>query len=422
MSEWKETAIGRIPASWEIKTFGTLLKENVRNGIYKSKEFHGYGSRIVNMGELFAYPRIGNQEMKKVFLTEAEKAKNILKKGDLLFARRSLTIEGAGKCVIVEESDDNLSFESSIIRARPDSKIANSEYLYFLFDSRIGKYLLGTILRVVAVAGITGSDLMTLEVPLPPLKEQKEIAKTLSLLDQKTTLLRQQNQDLEELAQTLFKRWFVEFEFPNENGEPYLSSGGKMVESELGEIPEGWRVGKLNDEFDILMGQSPSGSSFNEIGDGEIFYQGRTDFGFRFPTNRLFTNEPKRIANKFDVLVSVRAPVGDVNMANERCCIGRGLASVKSELKSYCFNKLKWMKASFDVFEKEGTVFGSLSKNDFNDLETIVPINEIKVFFDNTVSTIDLKIFNSSEEIQSLTQLRDTLLPKLMSGELKVNL
>lgn len=80
------------------------------------------------------------------------------------------------------------------------------------------------------------------------------------------------------------------------------------------------------------------------------------------------------------------------------------------------------MKTSFDVFEKEGTVFGSLSKNDFNDLETLVPMNEVKVFFDKTVATIDLKIFNNSNEIQTLNQLRDTLLPKLMSGEIRLNL
>ncbi len=91
-----------------------------------------------------------------------------------------------------------------------------------------------------------------------------------------------------------------------------------MVPSELGEIPEGWRVGTLGEEFDILMGQSPSGKSYNEKGEGMVFFQGRTDFGFRFPSIRLYTTEPKRVAEKFDVLVSVRAPVGDVNVDFEQ--------------------------------------------------------------------------------------------------------
>ncbi|WP_299577471.1 restriction endonuclease subunit S [uncultured Sunxiuqinia sp.] len=273
-----------------------------------------------------------------------------------------------------------------------------------------------------AIPSTSRDDFYSLEAYLPSKEEQIEIRNILDTLNKKITLLRQQNQNLEELAKILFKRWFVEFEFPNENGEPYKSSGGKMIESELGEIPEGWRVGCLNDEFTILMGQSPAGSSYNEIKEGKIFYQGRTDFGFRFPTNRLYTTEPKRIADKFDVLVSVRAPVGDVNMASEECCIGRGLGAVKSDLKSYCFNKIKSMKKAFDVFENEGTVFGSLSKNDFNSLEVIIPEKHVAEQYEQVAFKLDLKIFENSNEIQTLTLLRDTLLPKLMSGEIRVKI
>ncbi len=200
-----------------------------------------------------------------------------------------------------------------------------------------------------------------LKIVLPSRIEQEDIAAVLICLDRKIENLRRQNETLEAIAQTLFKHWFVDFEFPNEDGKPYKSSGGEMVRSELGEIPIGWRVGKLGDEFDILMGQSPDGSSYNKDGEGLIFFQGRTDFGFRFPQVRVFTTEPTRIANKFDVLVSVRAPVGDINVAVERCCIGRGLSAVSSKYKSYCLYKLKSYRKFFDVFESEGTVFGSLN-------------------------------------------------------------
>lgn len=297
-----------------------------------------------------------------------------------------------------------------------DFKGNDPEFIYYLL-STLGFGKLG---HKSAVPGLNRNELHEILVRIPDSDTQKEIARTLSIIDKKITLLHQQNRDLEELAQTLFKRWFVEFEFPNENGEPYKTSGGKMVESELGEIPEGWEVGCLGDEFTILMGQSPSGSSYNEIKEGKVFYQGRTDFGFRFPTNRLYTTEPKRIAGKFDVLVSVRAPVGDVNMASEECCIGRGLGAVKSDLKSYCFNKVKSLKKAFDVFENEGTVFGSLSKSDFNSLEVLVPDKKIAEKYNQVALKLDLKIFENTNEIQTLTQLRDTLLPKLMSGEVRV--
>ncbi len=316
----------------------------------------------------------------------------------------------------------------SIIRA--NKKLIHPDYLlYYLLNPIIKKYLLKIASDGATRNSLTKLDLEELIVRHPKgIFEQLEITKTLSNLDQKITLLRQQNETLEQLAQTLFKRWFVEFEYPSvalaKEGvpQPYKSSGGKMINSELGEIPVGWRVGTLGEEFEILMGQSPPGSSFNTEKEGVVFYQGRTDFGFRFPTNRLYTTEPKRIASKFDVLVSVRAPVGDTNMATEECCIGRGIAAVKSDSKSYCFNKIKSLKKLFDIFEKEGTVFGSLSKTDFNDLEVVVPTNTIKNSFEETVFKIDLKIFNNELEIQTLTQLRDTLLPKLMSGELRVKM
>ena len=118
------------------------------------------------------------------------------------------------------------------------------------------------------------------------------------------------NQNLEAQAQAIFKSWFVDF-------EPFQD--GKFVDSELGPIPKGWQVGTLQDIAQITMGQSPSGDSYNEDGDGCVFYQGRAEFGSRFPTRRLFTTSPKRMAQAGDVLLSVRAPVGDLNLSYENC-------------------------------------------------------------------------------------------------------
>ena len=194
-----------------------------------------------------------------------------------------------------------------------------------------------------------------------------------------------------------------------------------MVQSELGEIPESWRIGKLGDEFKILMGQSPPGESYNKNGEGMIFFQGRTDFGFRFPSKRLYTTQPKRIAEKYDVLVSVRAPVGDVNVAFERCCIGRGLSAVNCKHKSYCLYKMKSLKKVFALFESEGTVFGALNKEDFNRIKNILPEEGIIQKFENIVQSMYNKIYINASGIHKLTSLRDLLLPKLMSGQIRVN-
>ena len=192
--------------------FAQLLAGPVRNGIYKKKEFHGSGVKIVNMGELFAYPRLRSVHMKRVELSEAEKRRFNVEKGDLLFARRSLVAEGAGKCSIVLDADEPTTFESSIIRARPDSTKASPLFLYYYFNSQPGLHALDSIRRQVAVAGITGSDLVQLNISMPPLPEQRAIAHILGTLDDKIELNRRMNETLEEMARALFKSWFVDFD------------------------------------------------------------------------------------------------------------------------------------------------------------------------------------------------------------------
>ena len=149
-------------SEWQQVQFLDLLDSPVRNGIYKKKVFHGCGTKIINMGELFANPRIKDVPMKRLRLTDSEKERFLVKEGDLLFARRSLTAEGAGKCSIAHTILEETTFESSIIRARPEKSKASPDFLYYYFNSPYGKYLLRTIRRQVAVAGITGSDLMEL--------------------------------------------------------------------------------------------------------------------------------------------------------------------------------------------------------------------------------------------------------------------
>ena len=243
--------------------------------------------------------------------------------------------------------------------------------------------------------------------------EQKTIAATLSCLDDKIELNNRINKTLEEISQAIFKSWFVDF-------EPFTD--GEFKDSELGRIPKGWRVGILSDIAEITMGQSPRGSSYNENKEGVVFYQGRTDFGKRYPTIRLYTTEPKRMAAKNDILLSVRAPVGDINVASEDCCIGRGLASLKSKRghNSFLLYQLLHLKDSFNIYNGEGTVFGSISKDTLNNMKVLLPPEEIIINFQDTVGKIDEAYENNSMQIRKLTAIRDTLLPKLMSGEIRV--
>ena len=180
--------------------------------------------------------------------------------------------------------------------------------------------------------------------------------------------------------------------------------------------------GHLRDIATITMGQSPSGSSYNEDGIGTVFYQGRTDFGFRFPTRRLYTTEPKKIAAKKDVLLSVRAPVGDINVANESCCIGRGLSALRSlyNTPSFLYYTMVSLRPRLDQFNGEGTVFGSVSQDSLNNLPIYIPPVDQIASFEATVAPLDAMIMNNNEEIMRLTELRDYLLPRLLNGQISI--
>ena len=168
----------------------------------------------------------------------------------------------------------------------------------------------------------------------------------------------------------------------------------------------------LKDITHITMGQSPAGHSCNENAVGAVFYQGRAEFGFRFPTRRLFTTEPKRMAKSGDVLLSVRAPVGDTNVAYEECCIGRGLSAIESKTgeSSFLLYTLRYLNRQFEVFNAEGTVFGSINKEQLNNFQIKLPPKEkIKEFEAIARPMDDLIRLNFTENCR-LTELRDRLL------------
>ena len=296
-------------------------------------------------------------------------------------------------------------------------------------------------------------DIPGFRLPIPPLPEQRAIAHVLGTLDDKIELNRRMSQTLEAMARALFKSWFVDFDpvrakatlkyrdttpphgesdWSVERARAYLDRmdpdiaalfPDSFVDSEHGPIPEGWEVKALGKCFNLTMGQSPPGSTYNEQGEGLPFFQGRSDFGFRYPENRKFCAAPTRIAQSGDTLVSVRAPVGDINMAWEICCIGRGVAALrhKSGTMSFSYYSAWTIQAALREYEQTGTVFGAINKSQFEALQVIAPSPSIVDAFDSSARPLDEKIRSNIAESRTLAALRDSLLPKLVSGRLRVN-
>ncbi|MCS0924201.1 restriction endonuclease subunit S [Escherichia coli] len=315
------------------------------------------------------------------------------------------------------------------------------------------------LLKIVESTGIGAGKLdtkllMDYPVEIPP-KEIKEYIRFFGkAIFDKTTLNENINYNLEKMSQTLFKSWFVDFDPVIDNaldaGNPIPEAlqaraelrqkvrnsadfkplpaeirslfPSEFEETELGWVPKTWTISNLGKEFNITMGQSPSGSTYNEDRVGLPFFQGKTDFGFRFPSERIYCTDPKRVANKLDTLLSVRAPVGVTNLASTECIIGRGLSALRHKSGNIAFTYYSVSNLSdyFSVFNGEGTVFGSINQKDLKQLPLICPPTELINKFEELSGKWEEKIFLHCGEIENLSKLRDTLLPKLISGELSL--
>ena len=343
------------------------------------------------MGELFRYPRIPDVEMVRVDAPNADEDRAYLRKDDLLFARRSLTLEGAGTCAIVAEVTTPTTWESSIIRARIDASKASASFLYYYFRSPQGRQM-ETIVEQVAAAGIRLTELAKLTVPSPPVVEQQAIAEVLGALDDKIAANTALAATVDLYASTLLLE----------------SLGTDRV--------------RLDSIARITMGSSPKGETLNELGEGVPFYQGVRDYGFRSPTRRVFTTSPVRSADAGDILVSVRAPVGDVNVADEPLCIGRGIAAVRSTTgaQATLFHQLKAERDTWEPYEAEGTVFGSINRDQLHGIQLRPVAPERAEFVEQELAAMEASITATLAENRTLAATRDALLPQLMSGKLRV--
>lgn len=315
--------------------------------------------------------------------------------GDIIITREA-PIGDVG--MIPENTECCLGQRMVLLRA--DQSVCDNFYLLYSLQSLYVQHQISWSEGTgTTVSNLRIPHLEQIQIPYLPIGQQMKISSVLRSLEEKIENNRKLNDNLQQQAMSLY-------------AEMFLNSSDSNVTS-----------GTLGDIAVITMGQSPSGSSYNEDGVGEVFYQGRAEFGFRFPKRRLFTTEPKRMAEAGDVLLSVRAPVGDLNIAYERCCIGRGLGAIHSKTghSSFVLYTMFALRSQLDVFNGEGTVFGSINRDALNAIPIdIPPVTEIDQF-EVVAHPIDELIRANYEENCRLEAIRDSLLPKLMSGEIDVS-
>ena len=433
MTLLKDTVYGPMSADLLERNLGDLCdtKNGVQTGPFGSqlhkKDYVAVGTPIITVEHL-GENRIIHEDLPQVSDEDKDRlSKYVLRQGDIVFSR----VGSVDRRSLVRKSEDGWLFSGRCLRVRPNPNWIDAVYLSYFLGFPTFKEHIRSIAVGATMPSINTKILKDVAVYFPPLPEQRRIAHILGTLDDKIELNRRMNETLEEMARAIFKDWFVDFgpvRAKMEGRDAYLPEEiwrlfpDRLVESELGEVPEGWGVRALGESYDLTMGQSPPGKTYNDDGEGVPFFQGRTDFGFRYPTNRRYCTAPTRFANPDDTLVSVRAPVGDINMAWGRCCVGRGLAALRHESgsRSFTYYSALAIQDRFRDYEHTGTVFGAINKQQFESLTVIEPDDHLVAAFDDLVCPADAKIRTNVSVSLMATATRDALLPALVSGGIRV--
>lgn len=348
--------------------------------------------------------------------------------GDIVITREAPMGE---VCMIPEGLECCLGQRQVLLRPNPD--LVNPRFLFFALRSHNVQHQIGWNEGTGStVSNLRIPVLKSLRIPLPDRKLQDDVAEILGAIDDRIDNLRQTNTTLEAIAQALFKSWFVDFDPVRAKAEGREPDGmdaataalfpSEFEDSELGPIPKGWRVKAFGSEFDFTMGQSPPGSTYNTDGIGAAFFQGCTDFGDVSPTKRVSTTAPTRFARTGDILMSVRAPVGALNIADADCAIGRGLCAIrhKSGSTGLTIENIRACVHRIEDAAGEGALFKSLSKRQLGDLPVLsaghAPISAAIAILG---PIIDRRLL-LAHEAETLTLLHDVLLPRLVSGRLRV--
>jgi len=339
--------------------------------------------------------------------SETVSTKKAFKRDDILFG----SLRPYFRKVVRPKFDGVCSTDITVIRAKQDTDQA---FLFYFIANQAFIDHASNISSGTRMPRANWKVLEKFKWLFPPFPIQRKIAFILSAYDDLIENNNRRIKILEEMAQAIYREWFVNFRFPGHEKV-------KMVKSNTGMIPEGWEVKMLGDICTIVMGQSPKSEFYNEDGNGLPFHQGVTGFGDRFPTDRIYCTVQNRIAEAGDILFSVRAPVGRINIANKKMVIGRGLCAIRSRRgnQSFVFQQLRDKFQETDTMGG-GTIFKSVTKDDVHGIKIIEPSSEVLAKFEEISQPIfrDLEIFTDKNRI--LRKTRDLLLPKLINGEIDV--
>ncbi|AFJ25647.1 restriction endonuclease subunit S [Streptococcus parasanguinis] len=423
MSEWKRYKLGellRVKHGWAFK--GEFFSDTGVQSILTPGNFYESGGFKANPSK----DRFYSGDYPKEYLCS---------KGDLVVAMTEQAAGLLGSTAIVPE--DNRYLHNQRIGLISCNESLNKDFAYYLFMTQSVRQQISRSASGTKVKHTSPEKIYDVQVDIPKIQTQKNIAIFLSLLDKKIQINNQINQELEAMAKTLYDYWFVQFDFPDQNGKPYKSSGGKMVYNpELKrEIPEGWGVEKLDDLGTVVGGSTPTKSisdNFTKGGEGYSWITPNdlsNNKGNKFIKNgeidvtvKGLKDASLKLYPEGTVLMSSRAPVGYLAIATKELTTNQGFKSFIPD-KKYGKNYIYYtLQNCLKVIEQNasGSTFKEISATVLKDIKVLQPNLEIVKKFEITVSSINNYIRDNEVQNQELTQLRDWLLPMLMNGQVKV--
>jgi type I restriction enzyme S subunit len=430
-NSFKKTEIGTIPIDWEIDKLENhvIIKGRIGWKGLKVSEYIKSGPYIVG-GLQLINDRVNWNLCEKVTLERYEESPEImLKVGDIL-----MTKDGTiGKLAFIDSLPNKATAASHIFVIRNNSKKLDQVFLFYYFKSSVFRNLIESRIEGSVVPALYQRDITKLKVTLPPIEEQKAIAYFLGVLDNKIELNRKINHTLDRICQLLFKRWFIDFEFPNDEGKPYKSRYGKMMDSELGKIPLGWQIGNISSIIYILSGGTPK-TNVPEYWNGDIKWFTVKDTPYEGDifvidtekkiTKRGLENSAARIFKKGTTIITARGTVGKLAlvglpMSMNQTCYGM---SGKDDYGDYFIYYLLRSKINQLKRQTHGTVFDTITRQTFDTIKIIIPPKELANGFHQLVAPIMEKILQNRFQSSNITNLRDILLPKLILGQIRLDL
>ena len=394
----------------EVK-LGDIVKYN-KGYAFKSSEYTDEGVMVVRVTD-FTLDSISDVDA--VYLAPDDRYdKFILKTNDILIQTVGSWENNpnsiVGKVVRVPNQCDSAYLNQNIVRIIPNNDFNNTYLFYALKANQFSTYCVLRGQGAANQASITLATIFRFKFKAHNFAEQKRIADILSAYDNLIENNNKRIKLLEQMAENLYKEWFVRFRFP----------GYENVEFENG-IPKGWKFEKFSDIANIIMGQSPESENYNNNCEGLPFHQGVGSYGDFYLIDDIYSTKGNRIAEANSIIFSVRAPVGRINITLNKIILGRGVASINS-IKGYNAYLLWMLKNQFQQEDiiGNGSIFTSVTKKELFGFKILMPHDDLIQKFDSIASGIEDEMRELSLINDNLTKQRDMLLPRLMSGKLEV--